>query len=595
MKRFMQFTLVIFAILTFTANAQVFNGDLVFTTQAQVDFFGLTNYTSITGSLIIYYGNATGTGDIINLDSLHRLVSVGEELSIFNNANLVNINGLSNLTSIGALASVPADGSVSIVQNNSLTNIDGLSNLHYIGGTLSIYDNNILENIDGLQNLQNFDAFFQISGNPSLTNINGLTNALSPTSGGYAIGGFAIFNNDNLASISGLTNITSVYGNVDIHSNPALSNLNGLSNLQFIHGSLKISDNALITNLNELSGLELVTGTPFAGLTITDNAALTNYDGLNTLASNCGLKKPYEISGNGGDPPASLLDRFDACLANQAPVADAGEDAETIVGNVVHLDGSGSYDPDTDPLSFDWSFTNKPAGSNAELLNESDTIATFSADVPGEYTVQLIVYDGYVNSIPDLIIVTAISIPEAIQNPIDSIKALPINDGNKNALISKLQNALAKYNAGDLNAAKNILMAYINQLNQFVSDGSLTQAEAQPLIDYANTIISSINSMLSKIVESNAAELPSEYSLSQNYPNPFNPVTAIKYSIPEAGPVQLKVYDILGREAANLVDGNREAGYYEINFDGSTLASGMYLYRLTAGNFVSTKKMLMIK
>ena len=79
--------------------------------QAQIDFFGLTDYTSITGSLIIYYGSAVGTGDITNLDSLHRIVSVGEELNIFNNANLVNINGLSNLTSVGALASVPADGS----------------------------------------------------------------------------------------------------------------------------------------------------------------------------------------------------------------------------------------------------------------------------------------------------------------------------------------------------------------------------------------------------------------------------------------------------------------------------------------------------
>ncbi len=589
------FITAISVILFFNANAQVFNGDLVFTTQAQIDFFGLTDYTSITGSLIIYYGSAVGTGDITNLDSLHRIVSVGEELNIFNNANLVNINGLSNLTSVGALASVPADGSVLIVQNNSLTNIDGLSNLHYIGGTLSIYDNDILENIDGLQNLQNFDAFFQISGNPSLTNINGLTNALNPISGGYAIGGFAIFDNDNLVSISGVANISSVYGNIDIHSNPALANLNGLSNLQFIHGSLKISDNSLIANLNELSVLELVTGTPFAGLTITDNAELTNYDGLNTLASNCGLEKPYEISGNGSDPPASLLARFDACLANTSPVADAGEDIETIVGNIVHLDGSNSYDANNDPLSFGWSFTNRPIGSNAELSNASDTIAAFSADVPGEYTIKLIVYDGYVYSSPDLLVVTAISIPDAIQDPIDSIMALPLNKGNQNALISKLQNALAKYNAGDLKAAKNILMAYINQLQQFVSDGLITAAQAQPLIDFAYDIIDAINAMLPKVAGETITQVPSEYSLFQNYPNPFNPATSIRYTVPTAGLVQLKVYDILGREVANLVDGNREAGYYEVNFDGSNLASGLYLYRISAVNFVSTKKMLMVK
>ena len=93
---------------------------------------------------------------------------------------------------------------------------------------------------------------------------------------------------------------------------------------------------------------------------------------------------------------------------------------------------------------------------------------------------------------------------------------------------------------------------------------------------------------------------PTKFYLEQNYPNPFNPTTTIKYSIPSVGansnsPVQLKVYDILGSEVATLVNKEQEAGYYEVNFDGSRYTSGGYIYRLVAGDYVSTKKMMMIK
>ena len=94
---------------------------------------------------------------------------------------------------------------------------------------------------------------------------------------------------------------------------------------------------------------------------------------------------------------------------------------------------------------------------------------------------------------------------------------------------------------------------------------------------------------------------PKEFSLSQNYPNPFNPTTKIRYTIaPPNLPkgealVQLKIYDILGKEVETLVSQEQTAGYYEVNFDGSRYASGVYIYRLVAGDYVSTKKMMMIK
>ena len=89
--------------------------------------------------------------------------------------------------------------------------------------------------------------------------------------------------------------------------------------------------------------------------------------------------------------------------------------------------------------------------------------------------------------------------------------------------------------------------------------------------------------------------LPSEYSLTQNYPNPFNPSTTIKYSIPEASFVNIKVFNLIGQEITELVNKELQKGNYEISFDATNLPSGVYFYRLEAGNFVQTRKMILMK
>lgn len=86
-----------------------------------------------------------------------------------------------------------------------------------------------------------------------------------------------------------------------------------------------------------------------------------------------------------------------------------------------------------------------------------------------------------------------------------------------------------------------------------------------------------------------------EFILYQNYPNPFNPITTIKYQIPNSGNILLKIYDILGNEVASLVDGYKERGKYEIEFDAISLASGVYFYKLQADEFISVKKMVLLK
>lgn len=95
----------------------------------------------------------------------------------------------------------------------------------------------------------------------------------------------------------------------------------------------------------------------------------------------------------------------------------------------------------------------------------------------------------------------------------------------------------------------------------------------------------------------NAVEVsaPETYSLAQNYPNPFNPTTTIEYSVPVDGFVTLAIYNVLGEKIADLVNTNVKAGSYEISFDAGAFASGMYIYRMEAGDFVSIKKMMILK
>jgi len=94
---------------------------------------------------------------------------------------------------------------------------------------------------------------------------------------------------------------------------------------------------------------------------------------------------------------------------------------------------------------------------------------------------------------------------------------------------------------------------------------------------------------------SNLAGIPTVVELGQNYPNPFNPSTTIRYGLPIRSPVRLTVYNTLGQQVAQLVNGDVEAGYHEVQFDGSKLASGLYFYRIQAGTFVETRKLLLVR
>jgi hypothetical protein len=97
------------------------------------------------------------------------------------------------------------------------------------------------------------------------------------------------------------------------------------------------------------------------------------------------------------------------------------------------------------------------------------------------------------------------------------------------------------------------------------------------------------------MVNLSLAEIPLEYALEQNFPNPFNSTTNIRYSLPERSLVKLTLYNTLGAQVSVLVDEMQDADYYSVPFDASHLASGIYFYRIEAGDFHKTHKMVLLK
>ena len=89
--------------------------------------------------------------------------------------------------------------------------------------------------------------------------------------------------------------------------------------------------------------------------------------------------------------------------------------------------------------------------------------------------------------------------------------------------------------------------------------------------------------------------VPADYALVQNYPNPFNATTTINYQLPVSNYVKLQVYNLIGEKVATLVDSKQQAGYRSVLWDASKISSGLYFYKLTAGDFTQTRRMMLVK
>ena len=115
------------------------------------------------------------------------------------------------------------------------------------------------------------------------------------------------------------------------------------------------------------------------------------------------------------------------------------------------------------------------------------------------------------------------------------------------------------------------------------------------IYNYALSLQEIAGLAVTSVSYSPAAAVPTRFVLEPNYPNPFNPTTVVRYQVPVASNVRLVVYDLLGRESAMLVNERKDPGSYSVVFIASGLASGVYLYRLQAGGFLETRKMILMK
>lgn len=150
----------------------------------------------------------------------------------------------------------------------------------------------------------------------------------------------------------------------------------------------------------------------------------------------------------------------------------------------------------------------------------------------------------------------------------------------------KLSNSLISSGGNTISNSNNSIVSTIGE--SFIGKSSSTINQNQIGFWYAYQQIT-----ITDIEDENI--IPTVFKLEQNYPNPFNPSTKIKFAVPEKSNVLIKVYDILGSEVATLINREMEAGWYENDFNAAGLSSGIYLFRMEAGSYVNTKKMILLR
>jgi hypothetical protein len=537
------------------ADGGCIGGDINLTNQSEVDNF---NYIGVLGDLRI---NDLIDGNITNLDGLSELIWVRGQFEIESNIALTNIDGLSNLHTVW--------GRLYINDNQILNNINGLSNI-YLVNNLFIWNNNALEKIVDLSNFK-YSHLLWIADNYNLSEFCGLYpllnagrtdveiriggNAVNPTKEQILADGpcIPVYNGDLILTSQAEIDAfeyTEVLGNLEI-SGTDIVNLYGLLILISVEGDLYIRNNPLLTNLDGLSSLSTVGG----DVIIDNNPVLTDLDGL-SVSSLTYIGQDLEILNN------SSLTNLDGLSS----LSYLGNNLR-LIDNLVLTRFGGLY-----------------------LLFESGGVGgTISISGNGLNPTTEEILQGGPCTAEDRILTLIDKIVQLVNTGI-------LNQGQGNALIVKLNHALIKLDNGEINNAINILNGFVNQVSDFISEWILTLEQGQSLIATANDIVDLINNGLFKQGnDGTSSEIPAEFTLEQNYPNPFNPTTTIIYGLPEDSPVVLKIYDVLGAEIIKFTEEHKVAGYHRINFDASNLPSGIYFYKIQAGSFVETKKMVLMK
>ncbi len=246
-----------------TLEHKVFEGEIVFTTQAQIDAFGKEGYSKITIGLIVYESEP---GNIISLAPLESLLEVG---------------GID-----------PVDGfSIQIVENTDLASLHGLHNLTEVKGGIGLSDNPSLISIEQLSNITDMTGDFRLRKLPGISN-------LKPFQKLRSIGRHLLISQMSLQDLTGLQGITSIGGTLVINNNDNLLNLDGLNSLNSVGEDFKIRENAKLINLNGLSNLQYVG----YSLNINHNEVLSDLCGITPLINSNGIQYKYYVSSNAYNP-----------------------------------------------------------------------------------------------------------------------------------------------------------------------------------------------------------------------------------------------------------------------------------------------------
>ena len=297
------FALFLFLILGIFSSgfSQVYNGTVTFNNQTQIDTF--PPYTVITGDVKIEDSSIT------NVDSLYHLTEIQGNLDLSKSNSLVNIDGFSNLTTIGGYLGIITN--LNLSPNTTLTNLNGLSNLTHVGGTIAIVRQHALTDISGLSGLNNANEDLFITLNLSLTNLDGLSNIDS-------VGNqLRIYNNPSLTSLIGLSGLKYVGLGVNIWQNNKLKNLDGLSNLEYCGKTFYVQENESLLNIEALTKLTSV-GTEWTNFAVTSlyinkNPKLLSLNGLNNLSK---TKASIVISKNQVLQEVDALSKIDSVIGN---------------------------------------------------------------------------------------------------------------------------------------------------------------------------------------------------------------------------------------------------------------------------------------
>ena len=357
-----------------------------------------------------------------------------------------------------------------------------------------------------------------------------------------------------------------------------------------------------------------------------------------------------------GAEVAVLLGGFFVTSSNAPPRADAGEDQAlecTASDNTpVILDGSGSFDPNGDPMTYTW----REGGVVIAGPTVND-ITQVDLDL-GVHTIELTVDDGRGATDTDEVVVTIEdtrapvfkleTVPTVLWPPdlllrtfalevflegvidacdatlsvddvvITSVSSDELNTGSDTDITSTDIVISSDCGSVSLRAKRRSHgNGRVYTIDMAVADASGNVAETshqvhvplelkEPAIDGgpAYTVAGCTPTTVppgggrdedASLAKKAIEDVPTEFMLGQNYPNPFNPITTITFALPETREVELAVFDVMGRRVATLVDGVLSAGYHEVAWNAEHLPTGVYLYRITAGDFMQVKQMMLVK